>query len=143
MCKSKENEINHLQTNNCLDFEVIERPYPSFSDKSLFRVGTCEGLWQCIEDCYVIIGIINNCPGNGHFDDVLEWFEFSCKRDNKNLLVVECLNNKFYLHLLAKRGFKPLDDKGNNCIKVFNKTAYKRLLKHGNKIIKKGSLQAV
>ena len=129
-----------LKTTHNLPFEVAESPYAIFDNHMMYRIGTCTGQWQSIKDCYVIISVINDCPGNGHFEDVLEWFEFSCKRDNKNLLVVECMNGNFYLHLLSKRGFVPLDTKGENCIKVFYQKSYKKLLKNGNELLAKGSL---
>jgi hypothetical protein len=131
---------NAITTEHNLDFEVAEWHSP---DMKLFRVGTCEGLWQSIPDCYVIVSIKNDKPGNGHFNDVLQWFEFSCKRDNKNLLVVELLNEKLYLHLITKRGFIPVDKRGDNVIKVFNQKLYKRMKKHGNEILLKGSLKCV
>lgn len=134
---------NALITKHKLDFEACESPYAFFDNHKMFRIGTCEGQWTSTKDCYVIISVINKTPGNGHFDDVLEWFEFSCKRDNKNLLIVECMNGNFYLHLLSKRGFIPLDAKGENAIKVFNKKAYKQLKKNGNEIIMAGSLKCV
>lgn len=135
--------MNAITTTHKLDFEACESPYAIFDNHKMFRIGTCEGQWTSTKDCYVIISVLNKTPGNGHLEDVFEWFEFSCKRDNKNLLVVECMNESFYLHLLSKRGFIPLDTKGENVIKVFNKKAYKHLKKNGNEIIKAGTLQCV
>lgn len=139
---------NACQTTHNLDFEVAESPYNIFGDifgsgHKLFRVGTCNGQWGSTPDSYYILSVINEEKGNGHLTDVFEWFEFSCKRDNKNLLVLECINEDFYLHLLSKRGFIPLDDKGNNVIKVFNKKKYKQLKKKGNEIINAKTLQCV
>jgi len=71
----------------------------------------------------------------------MEWFENSCQRDNKNLLVVECLNKDFYRHLILKRGFVSLDSDRKNCIKIFNKKAYKKMLKKGNELLLAESLQ--
>jgi hypothetical protein len=130
-----------FQSTNNLDFYSAESPYAIFDNHLMFRVGTCEGQWCSTEDCYVIISVTNSCPGNGHLQDVFEWFENSCKRDNKNLLVVECMNKRFYKHLISKRGFIPLDKDEDNCIKIFNKKAYKELLKNGNEILMKGSLK--
>ena len=135
--------MNSIITTHKLDFEACDSPYAIFGgDHKMFRIGTCEGQWTSTEDCYVIISV-NNDFGNGHLEDVFEWFEFSCKRDKKNLLVVECMNERFYMHLLSKRGFIPLDAKGENVIKVFNQKAYKRLRKKGNEIIMAGSLKCV
>lgn len=131
---------NQLKTTHDLDFEVCENSGYQFP---LFRIGTCSGQWGSTRDSYFILSVINDKPGNGHLDDVFEWFEFSCKRDNKNFLVLECMNEKFYQHLLSKRGFIPLDDKGSNVIKVFNQKKYKQLRKNGNEIIQAKTMQCV
>lgn len=71
-----------------------------------FKIGTCEGLYQATKESYIIIAILNNKSGNGHLEDVFEWFENSCIRDGKTLKVVELLNKRFEKHLIEKRGFK-------------------------------------
>jgi hypothetical protein len=139
---------NAIVTTHNLDFESAESPYNIFGDifgsgHMIFRIGTCHGQWGSTKDSYYILSVINNIPGNGHLTDVFEWFEFSCKRDNKNLLVLKCMNKRFYTHLSSKRGFSPLDAKGENLIKIFNKKAYKQLKKNGNEIIKAGTLECV
>ena len=132
---------NVIQTKHKLDFGVAPSPYDNEHMK--FRVGTCEGLCGSTQDSYFILAITNKEQGNGHLDDVFEWFEYSAKRDGKNLMVLECMNERFYKHLLAKRDFIPLDAKGENCIKVFNRKQYKRLLKNGNELLMKGTLKCV
>ena len=135
---------NVIQTKHKLDFGVAQSHCNIFGDGFLlFQVGTCEGQWGSTKDSYFILSIKNRQKGNGHLDDVFEWFEHSAKRDEKNLMVLECMNKRFYRHLLAKRGFVPLDAKGENCIKIFNLKKYKRLLKNGNEIINKGTLTCV
>lgn len=134
-------EMIAFQTTHKLGFEAADSPYDIFGDgHKMFRIGTCEGQWGSTDDSYFIISVINSEPGNGHLDDVFEWFEYSCLRDGKNLLVLACFNNGFYRHLLSKRGFKPLDKKEDNCIKIFNERSYRKLLKKGNTILKAGSL---
>lgn len=54
---------------------------------------------------YVIISILNSQPGNGHLQDVFEWFEHSCKRDKISLIVAAVMNEKFKQHLINKRDF--------------------------------------
>ncbi len=138
--------MNAITTKHNLNFEVADSPYNAFdigSGHKMFRIGTCEGQWGSTRDSYFILSISNKCAGNGHLDDVLEWFEYSCKRDNRNLLVLECMNERFYKHLISKRGFIPLDAGGENCIKVFNKESYERLLKDGNEIIIAGTLKCI
>lgn len=107
--------MNAIVTKHKLDF--FAAPYKKGSLASIFisefegppviafKVGTCEGIYQVSETSYDIIAITNEEPGNGHFDDVLEWFEFSCKRDKKDLRFMEILNPKFGIHLCEKRGF--------------------------------------
>lgn len=134
------------KTKNNLQFEACDSPYNFFigvPKHKLFRVGTCEGQWGDTYDSYFILSVVNSKPGNGHLNDVFEWFEMSCKRDNKNLLVLECENERFYNHLISKRGFVALDKEQRNCIKVFNKRMFKRLKKKGNPILKKGTLKCV
>lgn len=134
-------ELNAIQTKHNLSFESAEWAFES--SIKLFRVGTCEGQWCSIDDAYCIISVVNGVMHNGHLDDVFEWFEHSCKRDNKNLIVLECLNNLFYHHLLQKKGFVMLDKQQKNCIKVFNEELYQKLLKNGNSILKKETLLAI
>lgn len=81
-----------------------------------FRVGTCDGIYTVRDNAYQIIAIQNSEPGNGHFEDVLQWFENSCKRDKKNLMFMEIMNADFGRHLCLKRGFKR---KGAHAIKKF------------------------
>ena len=133
---------NAIQTTHNLDFEVAPSPNPDVTGyHPRFRVGTCSGQWFSIDDCYVIMSVINEEPGNGHFNDVLEWFEYSANRDDKNLLVIECFNKALWLHLVTKRGFNEMDSTGENCIKIFNKKAYRKMLKNGNEIIQKETLR--
>jgi hypothetical protein len=99
-----------MTTVHALDFEVAEwEPIPglpSAKDFMRFRVGTCEGLWRCTSKTYDILAITNEVPGNGHLEDVLQWFEASCKRDKKDLKILEVWNHKFKGHLIGKRGFR-------------------------------------
>jgi hypothetical protein len=83
----------------------------------VFKIGTCKGQWVATDDSYDIISILNECPGNGHFDDVLEWFENSAKRDHKKLRILSVENKRLASHLVKKRGFTYQRD--NNLIKRF------------------------
>lgn len=105
--------MNFKSTHNLI-FEVA----PHFSEDTFnFRVGTCTGVYSFNADNYIIIWIGNTENGNGHLQDVFDWFENSCKRDKKNLMVVELMNKRFMRHLIEKRGFVAIDD--NNVIKKF------------------------
>lgn len=81
-----------------------------------FRIGTCNGLYGSTESTYDIIAVVNDEPGNGHFVDVLEWFERSCRRDERSLRFMEIMNEGLRKHLMTKRGF--IAD-GTNLIKHF------------------------
>jgi hypothetical protein len=106
---------NVIKTKHNLDFEVA--PWRPTTQFILFRVGTCAGLWTSTDKTYDILAVQNESKGNGHFDDVLEWFEFSCKRDNKNLRFLETWNQRLRKHLIEKRGF--FEDGPDNLIKSF------------------------
>src|SRR5688572_27363722 len=101
--------MNALKTKHNLDFLVAD--WPRNKAIKLFKVGTMEGQWFSTEDVYVILSFMNNEPGNGHLDDVFEWFEFSCKRDKKPLMILELMNDRFKKHLIEKRGFEEVPGK--------------------------------
>ena len=88
----------------------------------IFRIGTVEGQWRSTETAYEILSITNNEPGNGHLDDVFEWFEYSCKRDGKDLIIREFWNNDFKEHCIKKRGFKLYGE--NDLIKCYTQKLY-------------------
>ena len=78
-----------------------------------FRVGTCGGLWRCsiTGHAYEILTVVNKQKGNGHFKQAMLWFEQSCRRDGKDLIVRECWNPRLML-MLRRHGFewRPLFD---------------------------------
>jgi hypothetical protein len=98
-----------FKTIHDLPFEVAEWEWNGLSGDNWqrFRVGTCEGIWRCQDDAYEILAIDNKVKGNGHFEDVLQWFYNSCIRDKKNFKIREVWNQKLKAHLINKRGFKP------------------------------------
>lgn len=111
--------MNEYLSLHNLDFEAAPWEANLIVDEGFdkFRIGTCEGLWRSKGKTYEILAIINSTPGNGHFEDVLGWFEHSCKRDKKSLVISEVWNEKFKKHLIKKRGFKK--DGPDNVIKHF------------------------
>ena len=111
----KNDEIEFRSTNN-LPFEIAPFYTP---DVTRFRVGTCNGIFSFDSDNYIIIGVSNDKQGNGHLQDVFDWFENSCQRDKKNLMVAEIMNRQFMKHLIEKRDFVAINN--NNVIKYFKK----------------------
>jgi hypothetical protein len=97
-----------FRSSNNLDFLATE-PYEGIIGGVFcnFKVGTCHGMFTATDDAYKIVAVINDQPGNGHFIDVLEWFENSARRDGKALEVVELMNDRLKTHLINKRGFQP------------------------------------
>lgn len=89
-------------TTNKLDFLQS-----SAVDTNIFRfkVGTCHGLFYQTEEAVCLLAVINNKIGNGHFTDVLEWFEFSAKRQGLYFDVVDVMNMRLRKHLMEKKGF--------------------------------------
>lgn len=85
-----------------------------FPEYLLFRIGTVGGLWNSNIELkrYNILAVDNSEPGNGHLEDVFDWFEMSCKRDKYDLVILEIFNDKFYNHLVDKRGFKDIQING-------------------------------
>lgn len=101
-------------TTHKLDFEVTA--WIRSEDFYKFRVGTCHGLWRATETTYDILAIYNDQSGNGHLDDVFQWFSASCRRDGRDLRIMEIMNEDFLRHLIEKRGFVV---EGDHCIKKF------------------------
>lgn len=101
-----------METTHKLDFESApyNAPFDDGIDWNAFRIGTCHGLWASSPEAYLILAIKNTELNNGHFNDVLEWFEHSCKRDKKDLIIMDFfMNRKFQNHLVEKRGFHILN----------------------------------
>ncbi len=98
-----------FKSKNNLPFEVADWEHsPNFKR---FRIGSCEGLWCSNERAYGILAITNNAPGNGHFEDVMQWFENSCRRDKKSFMFLEVWNKRLKKKLIEKYGF---NDIGND-----------------------------
>ncbi len=115
--------MKDFKTIHDLSFESANWHDPQFQ---LFRIGTCEGMWQSTSESFDIIAVVNNKPGNGHFKDVLQWFENSCYRDKKDLRVMEIWNDRLLGHLTSKLGFKKLGK--NHAIKHWKKCKAKKLI---------------
>lgn len=111
---------NEFKSTNNLDFKSAEYKSrnPHNQDLKTFKIGTCLGVWGVTKDGYQIYKVTNTESGNGHFQDVIEWFEFSCKRDNGSLIFVNIPDGRLKKHLINKKGFK--EDGQNNLIKEFD-----------------------
>jgi hypothetical protein len=103
--KHKKKLQKEFRSSHNLIFETA--PFQYDPTVTRFRVGTCDGIYTVAPGAYVIIAVTNSEPGNGHLDDVLEWFERSCRREGYSLRIAEFQNMRFKKHLIEKLGFKP------------------------------------
>jgi hypothetical protein len=87
-----------------IPFESTTKPYRD--DWLKFKVGTCEGLWRATPTSYEILAVKNKQKGNGHFQQVMNHFETSCRRDHKKFIVRECWNFWKLAPILKKLGFQ-------------------------------------
>lgn len=98
--------MNFKSTHN-LTFET--EAYPIQFDDDLtwiqFQMGSCKGLYCENTDAYDLLVVVNDNPGNGHFNDVLEYLEYCCKRNNKKLRLREVWNHSLKWYMITKRGF--------------------------------------
>lgn len=94
-----------LKTKHNLPFEAA--PYELNFDSSKywqrFRVGTCTGLYYFVLKTIEILAIENNVKNNGHFNDVLQWFMFSCKNNKRDLKILEVWNQQYSPNNLIKK----------------------------------------
>lgn len=111
----KKTETQFISTHK-LDFEIC--PWEVSKEFMRFRIGTCDGLWRSTKDSFDILAISNSSPGNGHLEDVFDWFYNSCRRDKRNLRILELWNDNFKQHLINKKGFTLI---GLNAIKYWRK----------------------
>lgn len=77
-------------------FESTNETYRD-SDFLCFRVGTVNGLWRLTPTHYEILAVVNHQKGNGHFKKAMWWFEQSCRRDGKKLMLREIWNIQLLL----------------------------------------------
>lgn len=105
-------EKQYFTSTHDLPFEVAPWEFDIGEGFERFRIGTCGGLWRAKDNEYQILAIDNKEKGNGHLQDVFDWFINSCKRDKKNLRILEVWNKQFRKHLIEKRGFvaHPIND---------------------------------
>lgn len=109
--------MSDFHSTHNLPFEM-GGPYKRDGSWQHYKVGTCYGLWKRKNKTYEILSILNDVPGNGHLQDLLEWFEHHCRRDKKALRIKEFfLNPGFKQHLINKRGF--VADGKDDVIKKF------------------------
>lgn len=107
--------MDSTRTLHHLDFLSSEDPW--MDEFYEFKVGTCHGLWRSTSDSYDILAIVNDEPGNGHLEDVFQYFEHSCRRDGKCLKIIEIWNERFKRHLITKRGF--VETEQGDAVKTF------------------------
>lgn len=99
---------NDITTKHRLDFMAGD---PDRDEWIPYKVGTVEGRFRHVEDAVEILTIFNSEPGNGHLEDVFEWFEYAAKASGKKLRLLEVCNERFEQHLIGKRDFVPVNGK--------------------------------
>ncbi len=112
--------MNVMEWRSTHNLEFLSKHWDNpfnIDDWQQFKIGTCNGQWKSSKDSYDILTVINDNPGNGHFKDVLEWFERSCVRDKKAFRILEVWNKKLAEHLVLKNGFTYQSE--DNLIKTF------------------------
>jgi len=70
-----------------------------------YNVGTCIGQWRVTDKAVEILSFLNTERGNGHFEDVMQWFEFIAKAAQRPIVIYEVWNEQLRRHLTEKRGF--------------------------------------
>lgn len=109
-------------TRHELEFET--RPWDRNPVWQQFRVGTCHGLYRSAEQVYEILAVVNDKQGNGHFSDVMQWFEHSCRRDGFRLRFAEVWNKEFKKLLTDKYGFQEDADQPSAMIKSWEPESF-------------------
>ncbi len=96
-----------ISTHN-LDFEVFEydKKFPDGYYWQRFKVGTTEGFFTTNINDYTVYSIYNKESGNGHLEDLLEWFNYMGETNKKDLIFLDAFNRRFKKHLIEKRGFE-------------------------------------
>ena len=105
-------KTSEFKSTHDLDLDIIDSSilFDVHDEYDKFRIGTCQGLFRVEKFTYDILNIDNTDIGNGHLQDVFDWFEYMCKKDNKNLRMLEVWNTRFKAHLINKRGFVEIKD---------------------------------
>lgn len=115
MSKSKKRSEKPFTTVHKLDF--LSCPWERDPEWNRFKIGTCHGLWRATAFSYDILAIQNDTPGNGHFEDVMQWFEHACRREHRLFRIMQVWNEELLQHLVYKRGFTAVKE---DCIKKFS-----------------------
>lgn len=75
-----------------------------------FEIGTVHGLWVQSKMSIDIFACINDEPGNGHMDDVFEWFFEIARTGALAVRIVNVSSVTFRNQLIEKWKFAPTDD---------------------------------
>lgn len=82
-----------VETPEFQDRGIWGNPFVIGQGWRLFRVGTCHGTYRRRTD-WEILAIANDNPGNGCVELALAYFYRECKREKKNLLIHEVMDDK-------------------------------------------------
>ena len=110
-----------FKTTNGQDFYAAPyiRPWNT-TGYTQFKIGTIHGLYYNTKEAIVILAVLNDKPGNGNFEDCLDWFECACVTTGLPLIFEEVdslknempelkLSGTLAKHLVEKRGFKRIE----------------------------------
>jgi len=109
-----------FSSSNGLEFEAkfSDTMYDEVTHWSWAKVGTCHAFYGETEIEFDIFGVGNSKKNNGHFNDLVEWFEYLAAIRNKNLLFSHFENLDLKRHMINKRGYT---EQGHCVIKLFKR----------------------
>ncbi len=87
-------------------FDQLLSDFKPIENYKQFHVGTVHGLFAQEEKKIKILAIMNDEPGNGHFEDTMQWFEHMATQDKCPILMQEVWNEALEKHLIKKRDYK-------------------------------------
>lgn len=82
----------------------------AFTGAERFEIGTVHGIWNVSTFSVDVFACINDEPGNGHMDDVFEWFFSIATERGLPVRVTNVSSEDFRQQLIDKWLFVPTKD---------------------------------